>query len=381
MCYDPLRFILCFVVCHPLLISFDSSHLSLSLSLSLLLRLFNLFPFLFLALFFLLGSSPTLFFQKKNVLFCFLFFSCSSPHVPCLRREREMEREEGKGERQLLSFFFHPVAFPCLSLFLFSPLWGLPFPFRTFPPLLSWAFFSLPLSFFSLGLSLSFRVFPFLLFQAFPTLFPFPLGLSLAFSVSIFGLSLSGFPLSFWAFPPPFSFFSLASPPPFRFSLSLSGFSCPLSFRSFPFSFRRSLFLSGLPFSFRDFPFGLCFVLSVFPFPFRTFLPLFSSSFGLSFPLLGFPSPFSFGLAFSLIFLVFPFLSLLGFLVSFRAFPFPFGLSFPSPSFSGFHASWPFSLRAFHPFPFLAFPPLFSFPFGLYIPLCFPSPFRFRAFL
>ena len=273
MCYDPLRFILCFVVCHPLLISFDSSHLSLSLSLSLLLRLFNLFPFLFLALFFLLGSSPTLFFQKKMFCFVFCFFFCSSPHVSCLRREREMERKEGKGERQLLSFLLHPVAFPCLSLFLFSPLWGLPFPFRTIPPLRSWAFFS---PFF-----LQFGAFPFLSFP-----------------------SLSGFtPLSLSGFPSPFCFHFRASGFPCPFGLSspflffLVGFPSP--FPASPFSFRLflSLFYSVFPILFRAFSFHFRPLLLAFPFralpcPFSLFPFLLGLSLPFFIPLLAFPSCF-----------------------------------------------------------------------------------------
>ena len=240
MCYDPLRFILCFVVCHPLLISFDSSHLSLSLSFSPSLQPFS---FSFLGPLFLVGVVPDSLFSKKNVLFCFFVFFVlfSSRSLPAPRKGNRKGR--GKGGEAAPFLFLSPCCFP------------LPFPFSLLPPL----GFALSLSDFSSPSLLGF-LFPspfFLQFGAFPFLsgFSFP--------------SLSGFPYSFSfpsrAFPRLFCFHFRAFP--FRFSLVLLGFPSPFFF-----------FLSGFPSPFQ-----------VFPFPFRLFLSPFFSVFPFLFQAFSFP--------------------------------------------------------------------------------------------
>ena len=243
MCYDPLRFILCLVVCHPLTLhTFLSVYLSLSFFFSISSNFF--FFFILLGFCFFFCSSPHVFCLRREMLcFAFRLFSCSSPRVSC-------GNGKGRGKGGEAAPLLSPS--PCCFPFFSSPPFGVcPFPFGLFLPFALGLSFLL--SFFSLGLSLSF---PFHLFQV-SLLF-----LSRAFprlSVSIFGHQVF---LVLLSFPSPFSFFLLASPLPFRLPLFLSGFSCHFSIRSFPLSFVRSLFISGL--SFWHFPFGPCLVLSLF---------------------------------------------------------------------------------------------------------------------
>ena len=246
----------------------DSSHLSLCLSLSPSFSpSLPIFFFLHLVgvLFFFLLLSSRFLSAPRNALFCFsfVFLLFSSRFL----RKWKGKRERGRGSSSPFSFTL------LLSLLFFSPLWGLPFPFRTIPPLRSWAFFS---PFF-----LQFGAFPFLSFP-----------------------SLSGFtPLSLSGFPSPFCFHFRASGFPCPFELSfpffffLVGFPSPFQASPFPIRLFLSLFYSVFPIIFRAFSFHFRPLLLAFPFralpcPFSLFPFLLGLSLPFFIPLLAFPSCF-----------------------------------------------------------------------------------------